>query len=666
LVAGEARAPYDAPPSALRLKQAFIPEQFDMLRGIRNASTTWLGRIVMGAIMTLLAGIFALWGINDIFRGFGRSTVATIGPTEIPIEQFRQTYNDALQMLSRSSGHIVTADEAMARGLPRQVLSEMVAEAGLNERARQMRLGVSDDEVSQRIVSNPAFQNQQGKFDRARFEDAMRRAGFNEKRFVSEQRSLTLRRQIIDSVSGNIPVPNAWLDAINQFQNQQRSIAYIALGPAQAGDIPAPTDEELKKYFEARKILFRAPEYRKVAVVMATPAELAKTAEVSDEAVKKIFDQYRNRYITPERRRVEQMPFPTMAEAEAASERIKGGGMTFAQLAAERGLKEQDLDLGTVPKSTLIDPAVADAAFSLKEGEVSAPVQGKLGVVIVTVTKIIPEEAKTFADVAPQIRNEIALAQVKKAIQDIHDKIEDARAGGATLEEAAQKLNLPVVTYDAIDRSGHDPSGKAVDLPRAAQVVNAVFSSDVGVDNDPIDADGGFIWYDVAGITPAHERNLDEVKTQVEAQWRDDEVASRLKAKAADILDKLKGGSTLDAMAAANGVKVETATDIKRGKPSETISGRMIDAVFHTALDAYASAQGDKPTQWIVFKVTDVKTPSFEANTPNGKALDQMVARQLGDDVFGQYMAWLENDLGTSVNQTALAQALGNSAPDTN
>jgi peptidyl-prolyl cis-trans isomerase D len=637
-----------------------------MLRGIRKASANWLGRIVMGVVMTLLAGSFAIWGINDIFRGFGRSTVAKIGPTEIPIEQFRQTYNDAVQMLSRQSGHIITPDEAMARGVPRQVLSEMVAEAGLNERARQMRLGVSDDEISKRIVTNPSFQNQQGQFDRARFEDAMRHAGFNEKRFVAEQRNLTLRRQIVDSISGNIPLPNAWLDAINQFQNQERSIAYMALGPAQAGDIPAPTEEQLSKYFEARKITFRAPEYRKVATVAATPAELAKTAEVPDEDVKQIFDTYRNRYITPERRHVAQMPFPSMAEAEAASERIKGG-LTFAALAAERGLKEQDLDLGTVPKSTLIDPAVADAAFSLKEGQVSAPVQGRFGVVIVTVSKIIPEEAKTFADVAPQIRNEIAMARVKKTVLDIHDKIEEARAGGATLAEAAQKLKLPVVTYDAIDRSGRDPAGKPIaNLPRAAELVNAAFSTDVGVDNDPLEADGGYIWYDVAAITPARERNLDEVKSQVEAQWRDDEIAARLKTKTADILDKLKNGSTLEAMAAANGAKVETAAAIKRGKAPEAISARMIDAIFHTALDAYASAEGDKPTQWIVFRVTDVKTPKFEANSPNGKALNEMVARQVGDDVFGQYMAWLENDLGTSVNQSALQQALGNSAPDTN
>ena len=402
---------------------------------------------------------------------------------------------------------------------------------------------------ARRIVTNPSFQNQQGQFDRARFEDAMRNAGFNEQRFVAEQRSLTLRRQIIDSSRAISRCRTPGSTRSISFRTRSAASHYIALGPAQAGDIAPPTEEELSKYFEARKILFRAPEFRKVATVVATPAELAKTAEVPDEDVKQIFDTYRNRYITPERRHIEQMVFPSMAEAQAASERIKGG-LTFAALATERGLKEQDLDLGTVAKSTIIDPTVADAAFSLKEGEVSAPVQGKFGVVIVTVSKIIPEEAKTFADVAPQIRNEIALARVKKTVQDIHDKIEDARAGGASLEEAAQKLKLPVVTYDAIDRSGRDPAGKPIaNLLHASEVVSAAFATDVGVDNDPLEADGGYIWYDVTGITPARERNLDEVKSQVEAQWRDDEVATRLKAKAADILDKLKNGGTLEAMA---------------------------------------------------------------------------------------------------------------------
>src|ERR1700761_1974403 len=200
-----------------------------MLRGIRNASNTWLGRILMGAVMTLLAGIFALWGINDIFNGFGHTYLASIGKTEISVDQFRQTYNDRLQAMSQQLGKVVTPEQANAFGLQQQVLSEMVAQAGLDQRAKQMGLGLSDAEVSRRITSNPQFQTPDGKFDSARFQDALLNANLTEQRFVADQRANTLRRQIIDSVAGNIPTPQAWFDAINQFQNEQRSISYVAL-----------------------------------------------------------------------------------------------------------------------------------------------------------------------------------------------------------------------------------------------------------------------------------------------------------------------------------------------------------------------------------------------------------------------------------------------------
>ena len=636
-----------------------------MLRGIRKASSNWLGRIVMGVVMTVLAASFAIWGINDIFRGFSNSSLAKIGSTEIAIDTFRQTYNDRLQALGQQLGHPITPDQANAMGVDRVVLQEMVAQAGLDQRVQQMRLGISDAEIARLITSDPAFQTN-GKFDPARFQDLIRNAGYTEQRYVARQRGVLLRRQLIDSISGGITAPKAWLDAINQYQNEERSIAYMALGPAQAGDIPQPTAEQISKYFNDRKILFRAPEYRKIVVVSLTPADLAKTIEVSDDDVKKAFEQNHGKYITPERRHVEQIVFPNMAEAQAASERIKGG-LSFVALAAERGLKAQDIDLGTVPKSQIIDPKVADAAFSLKEGEVSAPIDGRFGPVIVTVLAIEPEVDKTLADVAPQIRNEIALDRAKSQVQDIHDKVEDERAGGSTLEEAAQKLKLPVVTYDAVDRSGRDPAGNLIaNLPRGGDLVSAAYATDVGVDNDPIEADGGYVWYEVSGITPARDRTLDEVKSQVEARWHDDEVATRLKDKAADLLDKLKNGTALDALAASNALKVEAASGLKRGKPTKGISGRMIDTIFHTAKDAYGSAEGDQPSQWIVFRVTDDKTPALDPNAPDIKTLAQTVQRQLSDDIMGQYVAWLEDDLGTTVNTAAMAQALGNGTPDTN
>src|SRR5262249_60056672 len=134
-----------------------------------------------------------------------------------------------------------------------------------------------------------------------------------------------LRRQTLDSVTADIVPPKAWLDAVNQFQNEERNIEYMALGPTQDGNISQPTEEQLKKYFDKRKIIFRASEYRKVAGVSVTPSDLAKWMEVSDEDLKKAYEQRRASLITPERRHVEQIVFPTRADAQAAADRIKTG-----------------------------------------------------------------------------------------------------------------------------------------------------------------------------------------------------------------------------------------------------------------------------------------------------------------------------------------------------
>ena len=635
-----------------------------MLRGIRTASTTWLGRIVMGVVMGVLAAVFAVWGINDVFRNYGRGTVAKVGGVEISSEYFRQAYNDRLRLISHQIGRPIPAEQARAMGVDRQVLLDLIAEASLDQLARQMRLGVPDEVIVRMAKENPVFRGPTGKFDQGRFDAILRNNGYSEQRFVTEQRRKLLRRQIVDSLNGGLPVPKAWLEAIDQFQNQERNIEYLTLSAAQAGDIPQPTAEQLRTYFEARKFLFRAPEYRKIEVVSVTPVELGRWMEISDADIKAAFEANRSHYLRPEKRHIEQIVFPNMADAEAAEARLKGG-TSFAALAAERGLKDSDIDLGTLAKADVADVAVGDAAFALKEGEVSAPVQGRFGVAIVTVTKIEPEEQKPFADLIPQIRSDIAAERAKPEIKRLHEQIEDERAGGASLPQVAEKLKLPVVTVE-VDRSGHDPSGKLTTLAHAAQVIGAAFASDVGVDNDPVEVDGGYIWYNVAGITPARDRSLDEVKDQVEARWREDEIAARLKTRAADLVDKLKAGTAFDAIAGAEGLKLQTAEKLTRGKLEGGVSPKVIAAAFRTAKDGFGSAEGTLPSDWVVFRVTDVTTPKFDANAPDAKRIGEMVKNQEGDEIYLQYIAWLQKKLGTSINEAAAAQAIGNGGSDTN
>ena len=84
---------------------------------------------------------------------------------------------------------------------------------------------------------------------------------------------------------------------------------------------------------------------------------------MSDEDARKVFEQQRDRLGTPEKREVSQIVFPNAEEALAARGRLTSG-TSFDDLAKERNLNLADVDLGLITKSAILDPAVADAAFS--------------------------------------------------------------------------------------------------------------------------------------------------------------------------------------------------------------------------------------------------------------------------------------------------------------
>jgi peptidyl-prolyl cis-trans isomerase D len=638
-----------------------------MLRGIHKASTNWLGKGIMAVVLGLLVVSFAIWGIGDIFRGFGLSALAKVGSTEIGIEQFRQIYNDRLQQISRQVGRPITPDQARGIGLDRRILGQLVAETALDERARKLRLGLSDAEVAKRITADPSFQGPSGKFDRTRFDAVIRQAGFTEPRFVAEQRRQILRQQLTDTLIGGLTPPKAAIDAVHRYQNEERKIDYVTLGRAQAGDLPAATDEVLARYYDERKTLFRAPEYRKVDLLTLDPAEIAKWTMVSDADVRKAYDDRRAVYATPERRHLQQITFSKPEEAQEAADRIKGG-LSFDALAAERGLKASDIELGTITKSAIIDPAIADAAFALNEGEVSVPVAGRFGTALLRAVKVEPGQSRSYEQVAPEIRRDLAMERAKAEISSLRNKIEDELAAGSSIPETAQKLKIASRTIEAIDRSGRAPDGAPVkDLPPGVDLVTAAFGTDVGVENDPLQLEGGgYVWFAVAGITPSRERSLDEVKNEVEARWSNDEIMLRLASKSNEMLDKLKAGTTLSDLAAAQHVEVQTATGLKRGQNSDLLSQAALAEVFRTPKDSAGTALTSQPGQRIVFRVSDVVVPPLDPSSDDAKRIREALQRSMADGVGGEYVLQLENEIGTTINPSALAQVTGGSAPGAN
>jgi peptidyl-prolyl cis-trans isomerase D len=631
-----------------------------MLRGIQNATRNWLGRLITGIVLGMIAISFAVWGIGDIFRGFGRSTLAKIGDTEIGVEQFRQSYNDRLQQLIRQVGRPIPADQARALGLHRQLLGQMLAEAAMDENVRKLGLNLSNEAIAEHIRNDPVFRGLSGQFDPARFEAVIRQAGYSESRYVADQRKVMLRQQLIRALTADLAAPAAAVEAQDRYQNELRAVDYLVLGPAQAGDIAEPSPEELSRFFEERKTAFRAPEFRKVDTIRLSPEELAKTTVVTDEEVKKAFEADRATFSTPERREVQQIVYPNESEAAAAVQKLAAGA-SFAQLAAERNLNESDFNLGLVTRAQILDPAIAQAAFSLAAGEVSAPVKGRFGSVLLRVGKIEPGHERTLEEVAPALKRTIALERARREVRTQYDKIEDERGAGAALADIAKKLGLSVRTIDAIDRSGRAPDGNPVpDLPSLPNLFGGIFSADVGIENDPVTlADGaGYLWYEVMAITPSRERPLEEVRERVVERWRSDQVAARLKEKAKAAADKLKTAS-ISEVAGEFGVSPQFVAGLRRDRTQGGFPASALGAVFQTPKDSVGTAEGEGAAQWIVFRVSGVTAPALDMTTADAKRVQAALLEAYSDDLLVQYISHIQTELGASINESALEQVIG-------
>lgn len=629
-----------------------------MLDGMRAASQNWLGRTIMGLVMGLIVVSFAIWGIGDMFRGFGAGRLVSVGDTEISSESFRFAYQNELQRLQRRFGRAVTNDQARQAGLDRQVLGRLVTEAALDQKARNLGLAMSDAEVAKAITSDPTFKDPTGAFDKARFDSILRDNGYNERAFVREQRAVYLRQELADALIGKIDAPALLVESIDRYRNETRSVEYFVL-PASAAPAPAEPDAAtLATFYDSHKAAFAAPEYRKIVTLTLTPATAARPDEVSDADAQKLYESVKaQRFGAPERRQVQQIVYPNEAEAQAAAEKIKNGA-SFDALIEERKLTPKDVDLGLVTKKEMADPAIAAAAFALKEGAVSAPTKGAFGVALLRALRIEPESVKPFAEVSAELRKEIAQERARKAVQEIHDKVEDQRASGKPLAEAAKLSGLETRSVEAVDAQGRDKAGAAVTgVAGDTDLLTAIFKSDVGVDNEAISTrDGGYKWFEISAVEPARQRGLEEARPALLAAWRAQESQRALTQKAADLVKRIRAGEAFADIAKSEKAEVKHSPDVKR------IGAEGLDeAAIVQMFDQPVGGAGSVATQQgrLVFHVLDSAAPDFNPDKDVNKQIAEQMKTQIGEDILSEYVKKLEADYGVRLNEASFRAATG-------
>lgn len=629
-----------------------------MLGILRSAAGTWVAK----TLLLLLVASFAAWGVTTRLAGgflAGHHAVITAGSTTVSITEYRLAYDRQINMLQQQIGQRISREQAKAYGIDNQVLAQLVSGAVLDEQARKLGLGFSKDKLAELTRQEPAFQGPNGQFDRRLFESRLRELGMRPEDYLKNRSQVAVRQQIVEAVSDGLKAPDTFFKAVALYRGEDRTIDYLTLPKAMVEPIEAPSDSVLQAYFEANKKTYAAPEYRKFSYVRLEPEDIMDVSAVTDQQVGDDYNKNKGRYTTPEMRTVEQLVFPTLDAAKAASDSLKTGA-TFDKIVIAQGKTQADTLLGTLSKDKISDKAVADAAFALAVNEVSPVVQGTFGPVLLRVTDIKPEVVKPLAEVSDQIRKDLALGEASRILLDVHDNYEDTRAAGSTLAEAAAKLKLKDVTVEAIDRTGLKPDGTIIkDLPASPDLIKAVFEAEPNTENQALTTtNNGFVFYELTSITPARDRTLDEVRQRVVADWTTEETTKRLTAKADELEKRLKAGTTLDVIAGELKLEKQTKRGVKREADDVDFGKDGAAAMFGVGEGGTGLIPSPTGEGQILFKVAEVFEPAGADASSVPDDAQKSFTQGMSDDLLDQLVAQLQTQYAVSVDQAAVAQAL--------
>lgn len=623
-----------------------------MLDRLRNLGKSWIAKV----LLVLLAGSFAIFGIEDVFSRFSSDALAVVGDQKISGQDYLNDYRRTMQNIARSTGQGMSAEEARKLGYDKAVLDNLIQQATVDEKIVELKLLVSQQVVIDAAKADPSFQDAKGTFNPAALANVLRNNGLSEEQFVAMQSRNMARGAIVNSVAANYAVPKSLVDAFVAFRNEQRDATFFQIS-ASATDVAAPTDAEIKEQYEKTPAAYTAPEYRSVAILKAYPGDLAAKVSVTPQEVQAAFDKYKSQYAIPERRTILQIPFASADEATKAKTELNAG-KDFVALATERGLKVSDYTLADKTQSDLIDKEIGKAAFSLQRDQVSDVVKGSLVTALLKVTTINPGLEPTLDLVKDKVTAQAQMDKAKEQVQAIVDNVEDARNNQVKLEDIAKEQNISFQLVPAVSAQGLDKDGKEVDLPDKADLLRALFSSDVGDITSVLTPAEGFIWYDVREVTPSALRPLEAVKTKAASDVTSRKVREFLAAKAEKIVSQIKSGQSLEDAAKQEKAEVKTAKLLRRNEATADFDVVSLSAIFTLPDNGTGWAlEGDGSTAKIM-----KSQPAAPAEAPSDtdlNSLKQKLSQTMSASLSNSLLQNLRAELAVTVDDTVWKQVSG-------
>lgn len=626
-----------------------------MLSQLRKGVSSWIAKIFIGILILS----FAVWGVSGIALTSTSNTLAEVGDIEISRQDFEKTLPLLVNEWGQRLKQRLTRQQVKALQIPHQAKARLIDQAVLENHARDLSLGVSDEQIGRSIANDPELRDGTGQFNKELLKQILRSERISEAEYFNEKRKAAVRQQLTSMFYQTAGLPDVLIESMYHYREDRLKIAYFTIPEKSIKQPKAPTEAELRAYYEETKTAYIAPEYRRAALFVISMAELMKSFTPSDDDIKAMYEARKKGYVTPESRTYKQIVFEDKAKADEAHAALKKGE-TFDKVAKQFGKDGKATSVGPIRKTAMADKVLAEAVFTLKKDEFTAPVEGTFATMIAQVTTINPRVEKTLEDVRNDIIAELQKRDAAKKLKSLYDQVEDLRASGTTVEEVAREMQGKAIILEAIDSKSAGPDGKPVaDLPPTQKLTSEIFEAAIGDDTVPVrHQDGGYVWFDVQKITPQRTKGFDEVKQEVKDAFLNKQTQQAAADFAGTLEKRIKDGETFEKVAASLKAKIVKPESFARGGSANDIPVVLGNRLFTTKTGEVATGLGDDNKKWLVVKVLGhekAKTEGKAYDAYRKKLVDELGA-EIREDLFSQYMSRAKSIYKVEENQQMFQQ----------
>jgi len=618
----------------------------------------------------LVCVAFVLFYIPDFLQGTGADaassdTLARIEGQKITGNEFRRAYQAQLQAYRSAYGGQMSEQLLKQLGVENQILQQMVDERAALAEADRLGIKVSDEEVRQRILATPAFQENGAFIGETRYQQLLRmqRPPMTASEFEDNVRRSLAVDKLRSSVTDWLSIADKDLEGEYRRRNDKVKLAVVGITADTFRPQVTATDAEVSTYFDAHKDDFKIPEKRKIKYLLIDIDQLRSKITIPAADVQQAYNTNIEQYSTPEQVRASHILLKTegkddatvKAKAEDLLKKAKGGA-DFAELAKANSEDESNAknggDLDFFGRGRMV-PEFDQVAFQMQPGQISDVVKTQYGYHIIKLTDKKAAATRPIDEVRQQLSDQLSYERAQTQAQQIATEIEKEIKKPADLDRVAKSRGLNVLESGFFARE--EPIMGLGPAPEAAARAFDMKQDEVA---GPLRASRGVIFQTMTAKQDPYVPKVDEVKDRVRDEVLKQKARDVSKQKAAEIAAKLKGAPDFEKAAKAAGVEAKTTDLIAAGAPIPDLG--VAPAVEEAAFKLPVGAVSDPiatDNGSAVIKVLEKKEVTADEWTSSKDRFREEMLTDRRNRFFTAYMGKAKQKMKIDVNREALQRA---------